>query len=52
MNVVAISTMSAKFTALGIPKIKVFWNKGYGAIIYIRDFTDKILSGDSSDQIC
>ena len=35
--------MSAKLAALGLLKIKIFWNKGYDVIIYVYDVT-KILS--------
>ena len=37
--------MSAKMATPGLLKIKVFWNKGYGVIIYVHDVTRKILSG-------
>ena len=43
---VVILMMSAKPTALGLPKIKVFWNKGYDVIISVYDVTNKILSRD------
>ena len=33
---------------LGLLKIKLFWNKGYGLIIYINDVTNQILSRDSN----
>ena len=34
--------MSAKITALGFLKIKVFWNKGYNVIIFVHDVTNEI----------
>ena len=45
---VAILMMSAKLATLGLLKIKVFWNKGYGVIIFVHDVTNKILSRDSN----
>ena len=38
--------MSAKMANPGLLKIKVFWNKDYDIITYIRDVTNKILSRD------
>ena len=35
--------MSVKLAALGLLKIKIFWNKGHDVIIYVYDVT-KILS--------
>ena len=32
----------------GLLKIKVFWNKGYDAIVYVYDVTNQILSSDSN----
>ena len=40
--------MSAKITTPGLPKIRVFWSKGYDVIIFVHDFTNKILSCDSN----
>ena len=40
--------MSAKMASQGFLKIAVFWNKGYGVIIYAHDVTNKILSLDSN----
>ena len=40
--------MSAKMATLGLLKLKVFWNKGYGVIISVYDITNKILSRDSN----
>ena len=39
--------MSAKIAALGLLKIKVFWNEGYDVVISVHDVTNKILSGNS-----
>ena len=44
---VAILIMSAKFAALGLLKIKIFWKIIYDVIVYIHDITNKILSRDS-----
>ena len=40
--------MSAKLATLGLLKIKVFWNKGYGVISSVCDATKKVLSRDSN----
>ena len=34
--------MLAKIAALGLFKIKEFWNKGYGVIIFLHDVTNRI----------
>ena len=47
-KMVAIFKMSAKLATLGLLKIKVFWNKGYGVIIFIHGVSNKILSGNSN----
>ena len=39
---------SAKMATLGIIKIKLFWNKGYGGIISVHDVANKILSRESN----
>ena len=39
--------MSVKVATLGLLKITLFWNKGYGVIISVYDVTNKILSRDS-----
>ena len=44
---VTILMMSAKMTTPGLLKTKVFWNKGYGVIIFVYDVTNKVLSRDS-----
>ena len=43
--------MSAKLATLGLPKIKVFWNKGYDVITSVYDVTNKILSRDSNQIV-
>ena len=43
---VTILKMSAKVATLDL-KIKVFWNKGYGIIVFVHDI-NKILSLDSN----
>ena len=40
--------MAAKTAAPALPKIKVFWNKGYYVLYSAYDFTKKILSDDSN----
>ena len=45
---VKILMMSAKMATPGFLKIKVFWNKGYDAIISAHDVTNKIVSRDSN----
>ena len=44
---VAIMT-SAKLASPGLPKIKVFWNKGYGVMISVYDVIKRILLRDSN----
>ena len=44
---VTILMMLAKMATLGLLKIKIFWNKGYGVIISAHEVTNKILSCDS-----
>ena len=48
---VAILMMSAKSVAIGLLKIKVFWNKCYDVITFIYDVTNKILSRDSNYMV-
>ena len=48
---VTILTMSAKLTTPGVLKIKVFWNKGYDAIISDHDVSNKILLRDSNQIV-
>ena len=48
MNSVAILIMSEIVATVGLFKIKVFWNKSYGAIISVHDVTSKILSCQSN----
>ena len=43
--------MSAKMATPVLPKITVFWNKGYNFIISVHDVTNKILSRDSNDIV-
>ena len=40
--------MSAKIATLGLLKVKLFWNKGYDAIISVHDVTNKVLSRESN----
>ena len=43
--------MSVKMATPGLPKVKLFWNKGYDVMIYVYDVTNKILSRDSNYTI-
>ena len=43
---VTILMMSAKMATLDRLKVKVFWNKGYDAKIFVYDVKNKILSRD------
>ena len=45
---VTIVMISAKMATLGLLKIKEFWNKDYGVIIFDHEVTNKILSRDSN----
>ena len=47
INMVTILMISAKMANPGLLKIKVLWNIGYGVIIYFRDVTNKLFSGES-----
>ena len=47
-NMVTISMMSAKMATPDLLKIKVFWNIAYNVILFVQDFTNKILSRDSN----
>ena len=40
--------VSAKLATLDLLKIKVFWNKGYNAIVFVDDVTNKILAVESN----
>ena len=40
--------MSAKLLTVGLLKIRVFWNKGYGVITHFCDVSNNILSRDSN----
>ena len=40
--------MSAKVAALGLLKLKVFWNNGHDVIISVHDVTNKILWRDAN----
>ena len=45
---VSFLMISANLATLGLLEIKAFWNKGYYAIIYVYDVTNKILSRESN----
>ena len=45
---VAISIMSGKMAALGLPKINILLNKVYDIIFYVHDITSQVLSRDSN----
>ena len=40
--------MSAKIATPGLLNRKVFWDKGYGVIIFVYDVTNEILLRDSN----
>ena len=40
--------ISAKMATPDLLKIKVFWNIAYDVILFVQDFTNKILSRDSN----
>ena len=44
---VAILMVSAKFAALGLRKLKVFWNNGYDVKTFVHDVKNIILLRDS-----
>ena len=44
IKMVAILIISAKLVALGLLKVKIFWNKGYDIIISIHDVINQISS--------
>ena len=48
INMVTVLRMSAEMATPGLPKIKVYWNKGYHVIISVYDVTIKILLRDSN----
>ena len=48
INMVKILMMSEKMATWDLLKIKTFWNKGYGVIIFVYDVSNKILSGQSN----
>ena len=43
--------MSVKLAALGLLKIKVFWNKCYDVIFSVHDSTNKALLRDSNYDV-
>ena len=45
---VIILMISAKMAALGLLKLKLFWNKGYDIIVSVYDVTKNFLSFDSN----
>ena len=45
---VTVLRMSTKVATLGLPKIKIFRNKGYDIIICVYDVINKKLSCDSN----
>ena len=38
--------ISAKLTTPGLPKVKLFWNKGYYVVTFAHEVTGKVLSCD------
>ena len=47
INIVGSLIMSAKLATLGLLKMKVVWNKGYGVITFVHGVTNKSFSRDS-----
>ena len=47
---VTILMMLAKMAALGFLKIKAYWNKGYHAITFVYDVTNKFPLRDSNQM--
>ena len=45
---VTVLMMSGKLAIIGLPKIKVFQNEGYGPIISVHDVNNKFLSRNSN----
>ena len=43
-----VTIMMISATTLGLPKLKLFRNKGYDIIISVHDVTNNILSRDSN----
>ena len=48
INILVVLIMPGKLATLGLFKIKVLWNKGCDAIIFVHDFTNKILWCESN----
>ena len=40
--------MSGKLTVLGLVKLKVFRNKSYDVVLFVHNFTNKMLSRGSN----
>ena len=38
--------MSARMATLDLPKIKLFWDKGYDVMVFVNDVSNNILSRD------
>ena len=47
----AILMMPSQLVALGLLKMKVFWNKGYNVIIFIYEASNKVLSRDANSTL-
>ena len=45
---VAILMMSGKLASLGLLKVKLFWSKGYGFIIFAHEVTKQIFTPGSN----
>ena len=50
VNMVAI-LMLTKLDTPDLPKIKIFWNKGYDVTVFVNEATSKTLSRDSNYKV-
>ena len=48
INMIGCLKVSVKLATLHLLKIELFWNKGYKAIVFVDDVTNKILSLESN----
>ena len=46
INMVAILMMSAELAALGLRKLKIFWNNGYDVKNFVHDVNNIVLLRD------
>ena len=48
INMIGYLKVSVKLATLHLLKIELFWNKGYKAIVFVDDVTNKVLSLESN----